>query len=372
MRVRVRPIDLAIPGFLALASAVEAALTATPRPAPVHAAVGIGAALALVVRRRWPLPVLVCEVAAVLVLDPQQQAALFAAVAVAAYTVGVELPALRGTAGLVLVLAPLLAGLARDGGKPADYVGIALIYAAPWGVGRVVRLHAARAETLAARADAVARGSDAQAREAVLAERARIARELHDIVAHSITVVTVQVQAVRHRLPAAQQREIDDLREVELTAREAMVEMRRLLGVLHAAGEAGALGPQPGLAELRSLAQRVADTGLEVALALDDGACAGVPAGVELAAYRIVQEALTNVRRHAQATRATVSVRRGAAALTVEVVDDGRGAGAPGVGYGLAGMRERALVCGGSFEAGRAPGGGFRVRASLPVGGELA
>ena len=198
-------------------------------------------------------------------------------------------------------------------------------------------------------------------------ERARIARELHDIVSHAISVVTVQTQAVRRRLGPEHAREADDLRAVEATAREAMADLRRLFGVLRADGDAPSLAPQPGLGELERLLEQTRAAGLAVELEIE-GAAGPLPPGADLAAYRVVQEALTNVRRHAHASRATVRLIFGGDRLEIVVDDDGAGASGNGDGgHGLVGMRERLVLYGGELEAGPRPGGGFRVRATLPL-----
>ncbi len=212
------------------------------------------------------------------------------------------------------------------------------------------------------------RERERQTSKAAADERARVARELHDIVSHAISVVTVQTQAVRRRLGPDHEREADDLRAVEAAAREAMAELRRLFGVLRADGEEPSLAPQPGLGELGRLLDRTRGAGLRVELEVD-GEPVPLTPGVDLAAYRVVQEALTNVRRHARATRATVRLRFGGEALEVEVEDDGAGPSRNGhAGHGLVGMHERVTLYGGTLSTGPRDGGGFRVRARLPLG----
>jgi signal transduction histidine kinase len=172
---------------------------------------------------------------------------------------------------------------------------------------------------------------------------------------------------VRRRLRHERPDEARDLSGVEETARQALAEMRRMLGLLRANGDAPALAPQPGMDELDRLVERVREAGVEVELEVG-GEHRPLPPGVDLAAYRIVQEALTNVIKHAGPARATVAVRYGERELEVEVRDDGRGGSASdGRGHGLVGMRERAALYGGQLDAGPAPGGGYAVRARLPV-----
>jgi signal transduction histidine kinase len=198
-------------------------------------------------------------------------------------------------------------------------------------------------------------------------ERTRIARELHDIVSHSISVVTIQTQAVRRRLGPDHAKEAEDLAAVEATAREALAEMRRLFGVLRSDGESASLTPQPGLHELDRLVEQVRGSGLDVDLEVS-GDRYDLPPGVDLAAYRIVQEALTNALRHSGADRARVVLRYGPGRLDIAVEDDGRGlATVTTGGHGLVGVRERVALYDGKVEIGPAPSGGVRLSASLPV-----
>jgi signal transduction histidine kinase len=207
------------------------------------------------------------------------------------------------------------------------------------------------------------------ARRAVTEERLRIARELHDVVAHSMSIIAVQSGVGAHVLDSQPEEARKALAAVEATSRQALVEMRRLLGVLRAETEPrGSLVPAPGLADVEALAAEVAQAGVRVEVRIE-GTPAELPAGLDLSAYRIVQEALTNVVRHAGPATARVAVSYAADRVRVEVVDDGRG-GDPGRdhgGHGIAGMRERAELYGGTLEAGPGPGGGFRVAASLPL-----
>jgi len=217
-----------------------------------------------------------------------------------------------------------------------------------------------------------------QAEQAVTAERARIARELHDIVAHHLSVVVLQAAGAR----ASGQHADRALEKIEHSGRQALTEMRRLLGMLNAPDEEAELTPQPGLAELPALAESVRAAGLPVRLVVDAGSV-GVPAAVDVSAYRIVQEALTNVLKHAGSARAEVTVGYADDAVTIEVTDDGADlqatpariatdlvlAGAPQAdGRGLTGMRERVALFGGELRAGPKPEGGFTVRARLPLG----
>jgi signal transduction histidine kinase len=205
---------------------------------------------------------------------------------------------------------------------------------------------------------------------AVVAERTRIARELHDIVAHSVSMIVVQAGAAEQVVeddPVFARRALEAIRT---TGTDALAEMRRVVAMLRDTDEPGALTPQPGLEGVAALLRDAEATGLTTSLEVT-GAARELPAGVDLAAYRIVQEAVTNVRRHAGASRVAVRVAYGEDDVRVEVVDDGRGPGeghgVNGTGHGLVGMRERAALYGGTVAAGPAPGRGFAVRAVLPV-----
>ncbi|MGZ8740952.1 MAG: sensor histidine kinase, partial [Gaiellaceae bacterium] len=206
-----------------------------------------------------------------------------------------------------------------------------------------------------------------EARAAVAEERARIARELHDVVGHSVSVMTVQASGVRRLLRPDQQRERDALLIVERTGREALAEMRRMVGVLRRPEEGPVLAPQPSLEHLDRLVEQAREAGLPVELRVE-GDAFQLPAGVDLTAYRLVQEGLTNALKHAGATRAEVVVNYSDCALEVVVSDDGRGVGSDdGGGHGLVGMRERVSVYGGELDAGPRPEGGYRLRARLPL-----
>ncbi|WP_283994815.1 sensor histidine kinase [Streptomyces sp. 549] len=251
----------------------------------------------------------------------------------------------------------------------------AVVMFVDWYVGRRLRLREERAAQLR-------REQAAEARRIVAEERTHIARELHDVVAHRVSMMTVQAGAARMVAAEDPEGAVDAMAAVEEAGRQALDELRHLLGVLRPDGDRDELGPQPGLADIPLLVEQVREAGLEVSFA--DGVRAPLPARVELSAYRIVQEALTNVLKHSgPRTRAEVRLSRAesGAAVTVEVVDDGRGARdrpAPGlaqpgvVGHGIVGMRERALLLGGTLHAGPEPRGGFRVAARLPTGGEPA
>ncbi|XVQ06314.1 sensor histidine kinase [Spirillospora sp. CA-255316] len=240
-----------------------------------------------------------------------------------------------------------------------------------WYVGRRLRSRTERA----ARA---LREQAAEARRIVVEERTRIARELHDVVAHRVSLMTVQAGAARAVASEDLDGALRAMEAVEEAGRQALGELRHLLGVLRPEAELDGLGPQPGLADLPGLVERIRGAGVEVSLSLD-GASAGLPARVDLFAYRIVQEALTNVLKHA-GPGASTEVRLGTDrnGIVIEVLDDGHGAAAVSGsgavqgtgGHGIIGMRERALLLGGTLDTRPRPDGGFRVVARLPTGGE--
>jgi signal transduction histidine kinase len=217
------------------------------------------------------------------------------------------------------------------------------------------------------RADRLELEREIKAREAVAEERARIARELHDIVGHSVSVMTVQASAVRRLLREDQQREREALQIVEEQGRAALSEMRRLVGVLRRPEEAPALVPQPSLEYVGKLVEQTREAGLPTELRLE-GEPAELTQGIDLTAYRFVQEGLTNALKHANAKHAEVVVRYDNGSVELVVRDDGTGDGAGGgSGHGLVGIRERVAVYGGELVAGPRPEGGFELRARLPV-----
>ena len=238
--------------------------------------------------------------------------------------------------------------------------------ALPWIVGRVVHRLAEQRRELAVLATALEREREERARTAVELERARIARELHDVVAHAVSVMVVQSEAGDSLLDSSPLRARDSFRTIEATGRAALVEMRRLLGLLRS-DEQVWLEPQPGLSSLDVLAAQVREAGVAVDVALSDDPGRDLPAGLDLAAYRVVQEALTNALKHAGATAVRVTVHRLADAIEIDVRDDGRGPTGANGGHGLVGMRERVAMFGGDLSTGPAPGGGFRVHARLPL-----
>lgn len=358
-------LDVVTAAVFAAATAAEAVSTDTTRSPLVHALVAAPAMVTLAWRRRFPLAVACAVVVSNVVVNPDGQFTTVLALVLVAFTVGADAEPPRDRLGLGIVAAPFLAAVAVDGFEPSDVGAAAVFIAGPWAVGVALRERTRRAAEAVGRAERLEREREAETAAAAAEERARIARELHDIVSHSISVIAIQAQAIRRRLGPEQAREADDLAAVETTARQALAEMRRLFGVLRSDGEAVALAPQPGLSELDNLLEQVRAAGLPVELDVD-GERRELPPGVDLAAFRIVQEGLTNALRHARATHATVSLRFGDV-LEISVVDDGVGPNGADGGHGLVGIRERVTLYGGALEAGARAGGGYRLAARLPV-----
>lgn len=274
-----------------------------------------------------------------------------------------------------VVVAFVVALLAQPAGVVAvsDVISTMLATAVAWLAGDNLRQRRLRWEALEERTRMLEREREDRDLAAVAAERLRIARELHDVVAHSMSVIAVQAGVGRHVIETDVTAARDALGVIESTSREALVEMRRLLGVLRQENEGAAMRPMPGLADIPTLVAETRRAGLGVTLD-STGAVREVPAGVDLAAYRVVQEALTNVLRHGGPV-AHVRVACSHDRVELEVTDEGRPRSTriepsrnaeSGTGHGLLGMRERVALYGGSFEAAPRPGGGFRVHASLP------
>ena len=271
--------------------------------------------------------------------------------------------ALGGAAVFVGDLVDLLLGEAGV----EDTLPAWFMLAAAYGLGFALRGQRSQSTLLAQRAERLEREREQKARLAVAEERVRIGRELHDIVAHAISVIVVQAQAGQRVLEGEQASAREALGSIETTGRQALVEMRRLLGVLRKEDRELALAPRPSLAYLDVLADGVREAGLPVEIHVE-GEAKQLPPGVDLSAYRIVQEALTNAIKHAGPASAQVVVRYRPGEVEIEISDDGRGAvdGSVG-GHGLVGMRERAALVGGSFESGTNGGRGYTVRARLPA-----
>jgi signal transduction histidine kinase len=243
----------------------------------------------------------------------------------------------------------------------------------PWFLGRMMRDRSAQMRAHRERAERLDAEREMHMRVAALAERARLAREIHDVIAHSVSVMVIQAAGARTVMGGDSTRADEALGAVERAGREALAEMRRLLGVLGDGEHLRALAPQPGLDDLEELIARTTAAGLPASIEVV-GEPVSVPPGLSLCAYRVVQEALTNTIKHAGAGQAAVCVRWHPDLLEVEVADDGRGQlvnhGIESGGHGIVGMRERTALHGGEVEAGPAPAGGFAVRARIPLASE--
>ncbi|WP_329120616.1 sensor histidine kinase [Streptomyces sp. NBC_01465] len=335
----------------------------------------LGTALALTgsgLLRRRPLVALGLLIAATVISTTalgvgEIQLPQFLAVAVALYAVAVSLPQrVSAIAGALAVATPVVHGFVRlTMGWPigtSTLVAVALTALVAWLLGDSTRQAREHAVQLSAQAAA----------QAVTAERLRIAREMHDMVAHSIGIIALQAGAAARVIETQPGRARDALSEVETAGRETLSGLRRMLGALRQAEPAGhdapaELHPAPGLADLEDLAAATTAAGVRVEV-LWEGERRQLPPEVDLSAYRIIQESITNVVRHSGADSCRVTVSGGPGELSVEIVDDGRGRGAPSdPGFGLVGMRERVSLLHGEFSAAPRPGGGFRVAAKLPL-----
>jgi signal transduction histidine kinase len=367
----------------AIEGATEVALKGDTLPEPgtptwVAAAMIAVVVLPLLGRQRSPFaaPASVWLLAAVLSFADGQVVistfSAFAAGIAAAFLLGRLPDERRARIGLALTLGgALILVLNHPDQAPGDLVSIPVMFAVAWFAGRAVSERAARAEAAEQRAAYAEREREATARVAVAEERTRIARELHDVVAHAVSVMVLQVGAVRHGLPESLGQDREALTAVERAGRTALAEMRQMLGAMREAGEDVEMAPQPGLDDLRGLLEEVQRAGLPVRLQIEGTPCR-LPRPIDLSAYRIVQEGLTNALRHAQASAAEVVVGYTPDELRIEVRDDGNGpAAADGAGHGLVGVGERVKIHGGDMTAGAADGGGFVLETRLPLGGQI-
>lgn len=347
------------------------------RPADIGLFILIGVqTLSLAWRRRFPIPVVVIVTAAFMVergLNYPQTWAYFG-IAFALYTVGAQVRFRRSrfVAGTVIVLSvawTAVGTVAYDIPWTA-VAGVALYLAFPWLIGVESRRREQRSLDLEARAIRAEMTTEHEAAEAVLRERARIARELHDVVAHEITVMTVQASAAERVVVSDPDQARLSMKLVGESGRRGLTEMRRLLGLLRYSDDLQ-LDPQPGLDSLEALAVQLNEAGQSVQMEIV-GSRRALPAGIDLNAYRIVQESLTNTARHAgPGALATVLVTYDDANLDIDVIDDGRGA-AQGLeaidpGHGLIGMEERVSLLDGLISAAPRVGGGYRVHATIPI-----
>jgi signal transduction histidine kinase len=365
-RLRVDPVrlDYAVAAVLTVVAQVEIWLGNEVHSHRLWGALIVNVAtLSVALRRRYPalvgtlVPVFDASQHA-LKRDPQIVAGAIGYFC-ALYALAVWAPPRPFRAGLALIVAADFASSAGPGGNVKNAVPFTVVTVA---VTLLVRRVIGDREQ---RAELAERERDVAAREAVVEERARIARELHDVIAHNVSMMVVQAGAERRVVQEGTTREV--LETVEQIGRSALTEMRRLVGMLRSEVD-NSLAPQPGLDDLATLAKQVREAGLPVELRVE-GERRDLPAGIELSAYRIVQEALTNALKHAGDARAEVHVRYGPDSLELEIVDDGTTppASVSGGGHGLVGMRERVALYGGRLDAGRRASGGFAVRVLLPI-----
>jgi len=363
--------------ILAVESAVEVTLrhhAQQPYPGWFAAAAIALVILPLLGRRRFPFaaPAALWLLAAAvsfaegwLVVTP---AGAFLAGMIASYLLGNLSDGRQARIGLVIVLCGAVIVVDNQPGHGSgEFIFIPVLFAVAWGAGLALRERAGHAEAAERRAIHAEYGREAAVREAAAQERARIARELHDTIAHAVSVMVLQVGAVRHKLPEAHEEHKNALREVEQTGRTALMDMRHLLDAMREDGGGAELAPQPGLDRLDGLLKEIGRAGLPVRLSIA-GEQFPLPGGVDISAYRIVQEGLTNVLKHAQATEAEVVLDYAPDQLTIEVRDNGRGAGhGNGSGHGLVGIRERVRLYDGEMTTGTPAGGGFLLRARLSL-----
>jgi signal transduction histidine kinase len=371
-------VDVTIALILTVYAVAESIAIEAPA-AWTAAAVVVTAALGC--RTRHPVPVVAAIVALIsipgLVTDETVDSVLpLPLIILAGWTAGHESAsgrvALAATTAIILALAAGLGTSPAENPETTDLVALLVLVGGAAGAGRLMRLRHAENQQLQTLTAELAAERDRRAQEAVAEERARVARELHDIVAHSVSLIAVQAGAAEDLLGRDDARARRSLQAVQETARGALGEMRRLLTVLRETGEEPGLSPQPGLDAVPDLVSRARDSGLPVTLH-EEGARDYVPPGVDLSAYRIVQEALTNVRKHAGPVPTEVVVRYGPREVLVGVMNDvgapadGLG-GSSGGGRGIPGMRERVRIYGGTFDSGRRDGR-FVVHARLPLTG---
>jgi signal transduction histidine kinase len=340
-------------------------------PSPAAYPVVALAALPLAVRRRYPGPVLACAVVATFVSGavPHMQQVTTPALAIALITFAVREPLRQTIAAAVVSYGALLgqAGLRGTHLASGDVVSRLFLVAAMSALGLYIRTRRAYVDQLRERARDLEREQELRAERAVGEERVRIARDLHDAVAHHVSLLVVEAGAIRESLPAdSPARPVAD--SMAATGRQALAEMRDMLGVLRTADGAAERAPQPAVADIGALVEQTRSAGVDTELVVE-GEKRELPVGVELAAYRIVQESLTNVVKHAGPAHARIEIRYEPDALELRVIDDGRGAAqSSDGGHGIVGMRERVAVYGGELAAAPRNGRGWEVRARLPLG----
>ena len=372
-------IDAAVAVVACVAAQLEFALGHNiGGPMWVNVLAGIGTTLPIAFRRRWPLAVVVTIAAVVIGQEAlngdltENSVTPLLTFPMAVYALGAFTDRRRALIGLGAAITFIWIDVAiSNNHESADFLFTALLVGGPWLVGRIVAARSELAMELRDKADRLEREHEKQSQLAVAHERARIARELHDVVAHNVSVMVVQAAAARRMIDHDSSKAKDALGSVEQTGRSALKEMRRMVGMLGQADEGLALAPQPSVDELEWLVERARQAGLEVELTIV-GEKRRLESGVDLSAFRIVQEALTNTLKHAGPATAHVTLRYGEHDVEVDVSDNGRGVPAAAgngavIGQGLVGMRERVAMLGGEIEAGYRKDGGFAVHAKLPL-----
>jgi signal transduction histidine kinase len=357
-----RALDVALVALLLVAGVGTAVNVG--RHEAVSVALAVAATLALLARRRHPRAVVLVVGAATLAMVALRVWAVPLPLGVALYTLTAIRPQARERAvGVGVIAAVALAVLSSGLDFGAGAARIVLLIAAAL-LGDSVGSRRAYVREIEEKAARLERERESETRRAAAEEQARIGRELHDVIAHALSVIVVQAGAADDAFDLDPERAREPVRAIDAAARAALADLRRVLGVLQESAE---YEPQPGLARLDQLVQQVRATGLDVAVEIQ-GATKPLPTAVDLSAYRIVQEALTNTLKHAAAEHVRVRIRYGDQ-LELEVRDDGRRTanGAGGPGRGLVGMRERVALLGGTLATGPAPGGGYRVSAEIPI-----
>jgi signal transduction histidine kinase len=371
-----RLVDIGLPLVLAVIATAELATNEEVEgPTGAGVAFALLTTLPLIWRRRAPVALLAWLLALFALADFKYNFAdaagsPFVALLLGVYGAGAYGDRRRVPVAIALLLTFLVGSLATSSEPVGDFFFIGGIMFAVFGAATVVRSRQELADALAARTVELEHEREEKARLAVAEERARIARELHDVVAHNLSVIVLQAGAERRAMGDERPETAEVLDTIERTGRTAMAEMRRLLGMLRRSDDELALAPQPSLAYLDDLVEQVRDAGMPVELHVE-GEPRTLAPGVDLSAYRIVQEALTNALKHAGPARARVTVRYDRDHLDIEIADDGAGEAAesPAGGHGLVGMRERVALFGGDLATGRRREGGYAVRARLPLVG---
>ena len=364
--------DCVLAGCVALLSAIEIFVHGFGHSTPVVALLGVVVALTLAWRRTRPLPAVAAgmgafSLLAVVDVTTNDLTGVIATLLILVYSVGMGERLRPALAGLVIAVVAVGVLILAAGSGVGDYPWAALLLGGTWGLGRAMRGRLLEVSRLA---EATARARlerEHEAASAVAEERNRIARELHDIVSHGLSVMVVQAAAAEAAVPDAPGDAVQSLRSIQEVGRDAQAEMVRMLGLLRDGRGEGSLSPVPGVDEIAGLVERVRAAGLPVVFAVE-GEAHPLPGSVGLTAYRIVQEALTNVRRHAGAVDTCVRLTYSPGSLRVTTWNaPGTASGDAGAGHGIMGMRERVASCGGRLSVAPDERGGFEVVAELPL-----